>query len=72
MAWELDRIMVKGRTQAMTLYELLGYLPSGDPPVELAVFADGLATMPHKVQAAWTTRLAKFMPCLLSGFRKRP
>jgi adenylate cyclase len=39
---ELDRIRVKGRRQPVTLYELLGYRPEGDPPPELVLFSQGL------------------------------
>jgi adenylate cyclase len=39
---ELDRIMVKGRMQPVTLYELLGYQPEDNSPPELILFAQGL------------------------------
>lgn len=39
---ELDRIMVKGRVQPVSLYELLGYATDDGSPAEVELFAQGL------------------------------
>ena len=39
---ELDTVQVRGRSQTMTIYELVGPLPSGGPPPWLDIFATGL------------------------------
>jgi adenylate cyclase len=61
MMRELDRIMVKGRTQSVTLYELLGTLPQGEPPVEMALFADAVAAYRRK---DWPRATEKFKEVL--------
>ncbi len=61
MMRELDRIMVKGRTQSVTLYELLGTLPQGEPPVELGLFAEAIAAYRHK---DWPRATEKFQEVL--------
>ena len=42
MVRELDMVQVKGRSQIMTIYELVGPHPSGGPPPWLDIFATGL------------------------------
>jgi len=59
---ELDRVMVKGRTQPVTIYELLEYLPpEGVFPPELSLFAAGLAA--YRAQQ-WALAEEKFRAVL--------
>ncbi|MDI6852751.1 MAG: CHASE2 domain-containing protein [Deltaproteobacteria bacterium] len=61
MMRELDRIMVKGRTQSVTLYELLGPLPQGEFPAALKLFADAIAAYRRK---DWHRATEKFQEVL--------
>ena len=58
---ELDRIRVKGRTQPVTLYELLGPQPEGDQPPDLILFAQGLEA--YRLRN-WQEALEKFQEIL--------
>lgn len=58
---ELDRIMVKGRMQPVTLYELLGYQPEDGPPPELTLFTQGLEAYR---QRDWQQAVERFQEVL--------
>ncbi len=58
---ELDRIMVKGRMQPVTLYELVGYQTDDGPPPELTLFIQGLEAYR---QRDWQQAVEKFQEVL--------
>lgn len=66
---ELDRIMVKGRMQPVVLYELVGFLPEGESPPELALFAQGLEAYRRR---DWHLAVEKFQEVLLQNPQDGP